>query len=66
LARAKEAMQQGQSVIGEREKHYRDAPEYTYAPGAGPTMWKDRYLTRVHTGEFWKRTYDEAARLYAR
>ena len=27
-------------------------------------MWSGRYLTPVHTGQYWKNTYDEIARIY--
>lgn len=56
---AENIMQKALKVIKNREKFYRDAPEYTYAEASEPTMWPNRYLTSVHTGEYWKRSMEE-------
>lgn len=64
LAKAKSAMSQAMQVIQQREQHYRTPADETYGTAKGPTLWNNRYLTPVHTGEYWKNTYNEVAKLY--
>ncbi|HEY9724449.1 MAG TPA: hypothetical protein V6D47_20770 [Oscillatoriaceae cyanobacterium] len=64
LARAGVAMQQAMALIKKREKHYRTNPADTYQAGPAPTIWQNRYLTPVDTGEFWKNTYQEVEKLF--
>jgi hypothetical protein len=63
VGQARAAMDQAMGVIQERESHYRTAPAETYGKAKGPTMWNDRYLTPVHTGQYWKNTFNEVAKL---
>lgn len=64
LKQADESVDGAVEVIGRREKMYRDKPEYTYAEGKAPTMWQNRYLTPVHTAEYWKNSQKEVDKLY--
>lgn len=64
VARAEAVVEEAMRIIREREAAYREGPEYTYAEGRTGTMWGDRYLTQVHTGEYWKRTLAEAQELF--
>ncbi|PKL79756.1 MAG: hypothetical protein CVV27_01405 [Candidatus Melainabacteria bacterium HGW-Melainabacteria-1] len=51
-------------VIRRREQSYREPAELNYGKGQGLTLWKNRYLTDLHEGTYWKRTYNEVAKIY--
>jgi hypothetical protein len=60
MARAEAATAAAMALIADREKDYRETPEYTTDKGEGPTLWNDHYLTPVHTGKYWTNTLEEA------
>lgn len=64
LDESHKVVDQAMSTISKREESYRDKPEYTYAEKEAPTIWNNRYLTPVHTGEYWKRSVKEVDKIY--
>lgn len=60
MAQAEAATAAAMALIADREKDYRETPEYTTDKGEGPTLWNDHYLTPVHTGKYWTNTLEEA------
>lgn len=51
-------------LIRQREQDYREPAETSYAKGQSLTLWKNHYLTDLHTGVYWQRTYNEVAKIY--
>lgn len=63
LATARTATTEAIAAIRDRERDYREGPEYDTATGDQLTIWNDRYLTPVHTAKYWRNSYDEVAKL---
>ncbi|MDB5098359.1 MAG: hypothetical protein JWM80_2780 [Cyanobacteria bacterium RYN_339] len=63
LAEAKALTDRAMVAIADREKDYREGPEYNLDKGDGLTIWNDRSLTPVHTAKYWRNSYDEVAKL---
>jgi hypothetical protein len=66
LEAARQLTRQAMAAIADREKAYREGPEYDTATGDQLTIWNDRYLTPVHTARYWRNSYDEVAKLLGR